>query len=234
MGSKMPTNKLRDADCKGAKPAGKAYKLFDGGGLFLYVSPAGLKSWRVAYRLNGSPKTRALGKYPDVSLAEAREKLAALKAILREGGDPMAGRKPVRGLTLAEAADAYWSGRKDVSDAYRANALRGIEMHLFPALGKTPVGAISREALLAALAVMDAAGHHVYVRKVRMWVGQVFDWAVENGHAKINPAALIRPEKAFGRATVESFAALSLGKISASASTAPGFSDRRERMSRAD
>jgi hypothetical protein len=79
----------------------------------------------VAYRLNGSPKTRALGKYPDLSLAEAREKLAALKAILREGGDPMAGRKAVRGLTLAEAADAYWSGRKDVSDAYRANALRG-------------------------------------------------------------------------------------------------------------
>jgi hypothetical protein len=139
MASKMPTNKLRDADCKGAKPAGKAYKRFDGGGLFLYVSPFGLKSWRVAYRLNGSPKTRALGKYPDVSLSEAREKLAALKAILRGGGTPMAGRR----------------------------AVRGIEMHLFPALGKVPVGAITREALLAALAVMDAAGRHVYVRKGR-------------------------------------------------------------------
>jgi integrase len=66
---------------------------------------------------------------------------------------------------------------------------------------------------------MDAAGKHVYVRKVRMWAGQVFDWAVENGFSEQNPAAAIRPEKAFGRATVEHFAALTLREI-------PEFLDR--------
>ena len=83
-------------------------------------------------------------------------------------------------------------------------------MHLWPNLGDKNIAGIERDMLLTELSVMDAKGLHVYVRKVRMWVGQVFDWAVENGHAKINPAALINPEKAFGRAKVESFAALDL------------------------
>jgi integrase len=86
-------------------------------------------------------------------------------------------------------------------------------MHLFPALGGTPVSAIERAELLACLQRMDAAGKHVYVRKVRMWAGQVFDWAVENGLSAQNPAVLIRPEKAFGRASVEHFAALTLSDV---------------------
>lgn len=200
---------------QGAKPAAKAYKLFDGGGLFLFVSPTGGKSWRVAYRLAGRPKTKSLGSYPDVSLAEAREKLADLKAALRDGKDPMAGRhkKDTHGTSFAEACRVYWDGRHDVSAGYRANALRGLEMHLFPALGGCDVGNIGRDDLLAALRVMDTAGKHVYVRKVRMWAAQVMDWAVENGLSAINPAAMIRPEKAFGRAKVESSAALELREV---------------------
>lgn len=209
----MPTNTLTDARCKAAKPAEKAQKLFDGGGLHLFVSPSGAKTWRVAYRLAGKPKTQSFGPYPAVSLADARAKRDALKATLRDGGDPMASRRAVRkGMTLQEASDAFWSGRDDLSDSYRANAERGIAMHL-KGIVQANVGSITRETLLAELNRMNAAGLYVYVRKVRMWVGQVFEWAVEHGHATINPAALIRPEKAFGRATVESFAALTLREI---------------------
>lgn len=204
----MPTNTLTDARCKAAKPSGKACKMFDGGGLHLYISPTGSKTWRVAYRVAGKPKTISLGPYPDVSLAEARAKRDELKATLREGGDPMAPRRATRkGITLREAAGQYWAGRKDISPSYRANAERAIDMHLASLLD-TQIAGITRDDLLAELSRMDAAGLHVYVRKVRMWVGQVFEWAVENQHCTINPAALIRPEKAFGRALVESFAAL--------------------------
>lgn len=210
----MPTNSLKDALCKAAKPAEKAYKMFDGGGLHLFVSPTGSKTWRIAYRMAGKPQTMSVGPYPEVSLADARGKRDALKVTLRDGGDPMAPRRATRkGMTLREASEAYWAGRKDISDSYRANAERGIEMHLFKALGNDNISSITRDALLAELSRMDAAGLHVYVRKVRMWIGQVFEWAVENGHATINPAALINPEKAFGKATVESFAALSLREI---------------------
>lgn len=205
----MPTiNTLNDAKCRAAKPSEKARKLFDGGGLYLFVSPTGAKTWRLAYRLDGKPKTKSFGPYPEVSLATAREKRDAIKAILRDGLDPMAGKAVKATITLEKASDKYWGGRKDISTGYRNNAMRGIEMHLGPKLGKRDIGSITREDLLAALNVMDAAGHHVYVRKVRMWIGQVFDWAVEQGTATMNPAALINPKKAFGHSKVEHFAAL--------------------------
>jgi len=220
----MPTNCLRDHLCKAAQPAGKLYKLFDGGGLYLAVLPSGAKTWRSAYRFAGKQQTKSFGPYPDVTLAEARKRRDELKAALRDGLDPMATRKASRResslhgksrkwITLREASDDYWAGRLDISPSYRANAERAIAMHLCHELGNRDVASITRDDLLAALKVMDAAGLHVYVRKVRMWISQVFDWAVENNHASINPAKLINPEKAFGKSKVESFAALTLREV---------------------
>ncbi|HCN72444.1 MAG TPA: integrase [Pusillimonas sp.] len=207
----MPTlNNLNDAQCRAAKPSEKARKLFDGGGLHLFISPTGAKTWRLAYRFEGKPKTMSFGPYPDVALAEARAKRDTAKAALRDGIDPMAMKRPTaqKSITLERANEEYWAGRKDISDNYRSNARRGIEMHLCPKLGNLPVRDIDRAQLLEALNAMDAAGRHVYVRKVRMWVGQVFDWAIEQGTAEINPASLIDARKAFGKSRVKSFAAL--------------------------
>jgi integrase len=88
-------------------------------------------------------------------------------------------------------------------------------MHLYPALGDTVIGSIQRDDLFEPLRLLDAQGKFVYVRRVRMWVSQVFEWAIEHGHATINPAALIRPEKAFGRARVTHFKALELQDLPA-------------------
>lgn len=206
----MPTNTLTDSQCRSAKPGEKARKLFDGGGLHLYISPTGSKTWRLAYRYDGRPQTMSFGPYPDVSLAEARQRRDDAKAKLRDGINPIEHRKPSqqRNITLAAANEAYWEGRKDISPGYRENARRAIEMHLCPTLGRYPLREIDRSALMTALNVMDAAGRHVYVRKVRMWVGQVFDWAIEQGTADTNPAQQIDPRKAFGKARVQHFAAL--------------------------
>lgn len=212
----MPTNKLTDRQCKAAQASEKPAKLFDGGGLYLFISQTGAKSWRLSYRLDGKPQTMSFGAYPVVSLAEARTKRDEVKTSLRDGADPMAPRRANRaGMTLTEASESYWSGRRDLSASYLANARRGIEMHLLPELGKRNIASIERSDLLAALQKMDAAGLSVYVRKVRMWIGQVFDWAVENGHAKINPAALIDPRKAFSAATVEHLASIEVREVPA-------------------
>lgn len=213
----MPTtNKLTDAKCRAIKPGAKISKSFDGGGLHLAVTPLGAKVWRVAYRLAGRPQTISLGPYPEVTLAEARAKRDALKATLREGGDPMAPRRAQRGgLTLKEAGEQYWQGRGDVSPSYRTNATRALEMHLYPTLGARPIASIERADLLTALGRMDAAGLQEYVRKTRMWVSQVFEWAVERDECKINPAALINPRKAFGKKSVEHFASLTLPEVPA-------------------
>lgn len=70
----MPTNQLTDAQCKKAKPAEKGIKLFDGGGLHLFVTPTGSKIWRISFRLNGKLQQKSFGAYPIVGLADAREK----------------------------------------------------------------------------------------------------------------------------------------------------------------
>ncbi|MDR1311807.1 MAG: Arm DNA-binding domain-containing protein [Burkholderiaceae bacterium] len=79
-----------------AKPKAKTYKLFDGGGLFLVVTPVGGKFWRLAYRFNGKPQTISFGAYPLISLAEARKKRDESKATLLGGGSVKRERKARR------------------------------------------------------------------------------------------------------------------------------------------
>ncbi len=73
---------LTDTEIRKSKPAEKAYRLADGGGLSLLVTPAGGKLWRWKYRFEGAEKQMRLGKYPEVTLALARERHAAARAVL--------------------------------------------------------------------------------------------------------------------------------------------------------
>lgn len=214
----MPTNSLTDARCKSAKPLDKPYKMFDGHGLYLAVTPAGGKHWRMSYRIDGKGQTASIGAYPLITLADARARRDAMRLTLANGDKPLAPKRAgqVRAaMTLARAIEDYWSGRQDVSPNYRMNAENALARHIVPRLGALPVGDVDRAGVLEALRAIDAAGMHVYVRKTRMWLAQVLDWAVEHGHARDNPAAAIRPEKAFGSAPVQSFAAIGLGEVPA-------------------
>lgn len=211
----MPTNCLTDAACKSAKPKEKAYKLFDGHGLHLVVNTTGSKLWRVSYRSGGKPQTASFGSYPLLSLADARAKRDELRRALANGESVKRAAKPRAVLTLRQASETYWEGRQDITAGYRANAEAALERHILPKLGARPVGELTRTDVLDVLSTMDAAGLSVYVRKTRLWLLQVFDWAVEHEHATINPCALIDPKKAFSKATVESFAAISLAEVPA-------------------
>jgi integrase len=211
----MPTNCLTDAACKSAKPKEKAYKLFDGHGLHLVVNTTGSKLWRVSYRAGGKSQTASFGPYPLLTLAEARAKRDELRRALANGEAVKRAAKPRVVLTLRQASEKYWEGRQDITAGYRANAEAALERHILPKLGERPVGQLTRADVLDVLSAMDAAGLSVYVRKTRLWLLQVFDWAVEHEHAAVNPCALIDPKKAFSKATVESFAAISLAEVPA-------------------
>ncbi|SAI72958.1 phage-related integrase [Bordetella ansorpii] len=208
----MPTNTLNDTQCRAARPGEKPYKLFDGGGLYLFVTPSGAKSWRLAYRFNLSSKTMTFGLYPEVTLAQARAQRDEAKAILRQGRDPGAEKaKPKEVetvLTFVKASDDYWDGREDISESYRANAKNAIRQHLVPQLGERDVRTITKQDLLGALNAMDAAGLLDYVRKTRMWVSQVFEYLLEQGKVESNPASQINPRKAFRRRKAQHMAAL--------------------------
>lgn len=212
----MPSiNRLNDQKCRAARPRERAYKLFDGASLYLYVSPKGAKIWRWQYRIAGKQQTLTIGAYPRISLRDARERRDTARTALEAGEDPAAPKKAAsgRGMTLTQAAQAYWAGREDVSDIYRTNATRALAMHVEPTLGVRPIASITREDVMGVLSTMNGAGLYVYVRKVRRWASQVFDWAIEHGHARVNPCQAIRPEKAFGRRPVQHHASLPLAEV---------------------
>jgi integrase len=221
-GIKMLINRLKDHDCRKATPSATVKKIYDGGGLYLAVLPSGNKVWRVAYLFSGKAQTKVVGHYPALSLAEARVRRDAIKMMLRDGGDPMAERKAKRNadrkrdrrwMSLDEAAKSYWANRQDISPSYRHDAIRAVDIHISPSIGQRDIASLTREDVLDVLQAMNARGLFVYVRKVRMWLDQIFEWAVENRYATINPARLIDPKKAFGRTKVKHFSTLELDEV---------------------
>lgn len=203
----MTVHKLRDSDVRLAKPRERIYKLFDGGSLFLAVTPAGGKHWRLQYRVAGKQTTMSLGSYPTVSLAQARIRAQEARKSLPSSR--------IASTTLRAACEAYWAGREDLSEVYRTNAIRGLETHVLPKLGGRPIGSITREDLMAVLDAMNSRGLYVYVRKVRRWVGQVMQWAEARGLVEVNVARLIDPRAAFGSRLPEHYPALPLAEVPA-------------------
>lgn len=115
---------LTDAAIRKAKPIDKPQRLFDGGGLYLEISPAGGKLWRLKYRFGGKDKRLALGAYPDIGLADARERRDDARKLLAAGADPGEQRKAEkveRAKAAAVAADTFqkvacdWTDKQDVS-----------------------------------------------------------------------------------------------------------------------
>ena len=216
----MSINTLTDKDCRDATTNnGKLRKYFDGYGMFLAVLPTGSKVWRLAYRHEGKEKTASIGPYPLISLKDARIRRDELRLKLLDGIDPTVKTFSKVAKTVSECIAEYWAGRHDVSDTYKHNAMRGLEMHIEPFLGPMFIKDITRQLLMDTLRPMDAAGKTVYVRKVKRWFGQVCEWAMQHGHCTNNPASLIDSKSAFGHKKVIGFAALPV-------SEAHGFIDR--------
>src|SRR5438270_7619044 len=98
----MPRDLLSEIKVRQAKPKPTPYKLHDGGGLYLHVHPNGSKYWRKKFRYVGKERVLAIGVYPDVSLARAREEALSARRLIKDGIDPVAERRRVRANNTAE------------------------------------------------------------------------------------------------------------------------------------
>jgi hypothetical protein len=127
-------------------PADKVrVRLTDEQGMYLEVTAAGSKYWRLKYRFADKEKTFGLGVYPEVTLAEARERRDQARRMLRDGQDPSALRRDRKEKQIAEAADTFevvarawfehWRGPK--SERHAGYVMRRLELDVFPAIGKT-------------------------------------------------------------------------------------------------
>ncbi|ARA37144.1 TPA: tyrosine-type recombinase/integrase [Escherichia coli] len=191
-----------------AKPKEKAYKLSDGGGLYLEVTTTGSRYWRLKYRFAGKEKRLAFGVYPEISLAEAREKRDAAKKVLSTGSDPgevKKAEKMAQKLSFENTFEAIareWHQHKADrwSLRYRDEIIDTFEKDIFPYIGKRPIAELKPMELLEALRKMEKRGALEKMRKVRQRCGEVFRYAIVTGRADYNPApdlasALATPKK---------------------------------------
>ena len=194
---------LTDAALRNAKPKEKPYKLFDGGGLFLLITPSkkgelppgvGGKWWRFKYRFGGKEKLLSFGTYPEISLSSAREKREAARKQIAEGIDPGEERKAAKvtdsGAGCFEAVAREWHGKFSAtwSDTHRVKLLRRLELYVFPWLGPRSVGAIMAPELLAVIRRIEATGHLETAHRALNVCGQVLRYAVQTGRAERNCA----------------------------------------------
>ncbi|WP_410741148.1 tyrosine-type recombinase/integrase [Citrobacter freundii] len=191
-----------------AKPKEKPYKLSDGGGLYLEVTTNGSRYWRLKYRYAGKEKRLAFGVYPEVSLAQAREKRDAAKKLLSAGSDPGEVKKAEKIAqklnyenTFEAIAREWHQLRADRwSLRYRDEIIDTFEKDIFPYIGKRPIAEIKPMELLETLRRMEKRGALEKMRKVRQRSGEVFRHAIVTGRAEYNPApdlatALATPKK---------------------------------------
>lgn len=188
---------LTELAIKKAKPKEKPYKMTDGGGLYMLVNATG-KYWRYNYRYLGKFKTLALGVYPDVSLARAREKHADARKLLADAIDPASHRKETRRAVMAAQANSFeavareWHAMKLKRKWTQSTAdktMTQLEAYVFSEFGNMPIGTVKASQILAMLRKIEARGIAYTAVRLREVCGQIFRYAVATGKSEDNPAA---------------------------------------------
>ena len=184
---------LNDTKVRTVKSREKAFKLSDERGLFLFVTPAGGRLWRLKYRVQGREKLISLGAYPDVTLKRARERRDAARKLLADGVDPSVQRQADRAALMQsfEGVAKEWLQLQTKSLAPETISIltARLESGLYPYIGSRPIAAITAQEVLIALRRIEARGKHETAHRVRALAGRVFRYAVATGRAQHDVAA---------------------------------------------
>ena len=192
--------KLNDRQIKNAKPAEKPFKLNDGKGLYLYINTSGGKLWRFDFSYNGKRKTLSIGKYPTVSLVEARQAAENARRLLVSGQDPSEAKQQEKrerqaaALNTFEAIARRWHSDNLIrwKENHAARVLRYFETDVFPVIGEMPIQEIRVSDIKTVLDGVMARGVNNTAEKIREWTGAIFDYAVMLEIVETNPAYSLR------------------------------------------
>ena len=187
----MPPISLTATAVKNVKASGKTQRLFDGGGLYLEVSPTGGKWWRFKYRFAGKEKRISLGVYPDVSLKDARDRKDEARRLLANDIDPSEYRKTHKARLRATAASTFESVAREWFSKHEPNWAKGhskkiiqrLERDIFPWIGALPINNVTAPQLLETIRRIESRGALETAHRALANCGQVFRYAVATGHA---------------------------------------------------
>lgn len=185
---------------KNARPRDKAYELHDERALYLLVTPQGGKYWRMNYRYLGKVKTLSFGVWPDVSLADARDKRDKAREQIKEGFDPNAQKKLARVRAEIDAAVTFKSVAEEwlvkIEREGRApvtlDKVRWLLDMAYPLIGERPLNKIEVQEVLAVLRVLEATGRYESARRMRSVISRIFRYGVATGRAQRDVAADLR------------------------------------------
>lgn len=177
---------------RNAKPRKKPFKLSDGGGLFLFVAPNGGRYWRMGYRYDGKQKVLSFGVFPDVSLADARERRDQARRLLAKGMDPSIQAKLDKIAASIASANTFgavaeeWIEKitKDGLAEVTLKKIRWLVGQILPAIGKRPIAEISAPELLLALRKIESKGRYDTAQRLRSTCGQIFRYAIATARAE--------------------------------------------------
>ena len=211
----MPLTKL---ECDRATcPTGKPYaRLADGLGMYLEVTAAGGKYWRMKYRHAGKEKRLALGVYPEISLADARKRRDKARETLAAGDDPGQLKREAKlarvlmgANTFEKVARQWWDQWKGPKSPRHADyVIRRLEADVFPVLGSRPVDTITAPQLLAMAKRIESRGAVDIAKRSLQTCGQIMRFAVAHGLIERNPGADVRPSDALKPREKENYARL--------------------------
>lgn len=198
---------LSDAKLRTLKPRDRAYKVSDAEGLFIMVSPSGSKLWRCAYRFDGKQKLLALGKYPDVTLSDARDRMREAKKLLGKHVDPSQSRKAakierrkVNAETFAVVANEWFETNKSKWVASYSVRLRSrLDEDLIPALGHRPISLIKPAEVLQAIRKVESRDAPEMARRILQMARLVFLYGIATSRCEFDPTVgvnkALRPPK---------------------------------------
>jgi len=175
---------------------GKDFKLSDEKGLYIHVKANG-KYWRMKYTFNKKEKLLSFGPFPEVTLAEARDKRDAAKKLLRDGIDPSIHKQIKKDDTIESynntfemIAREWWQSvhvKKVVPDHADKN-IRRLEQYIFPFIGNLPITEVQSMSLLKCLRNIESKGHHETAHRVKSICSQVFRYAISTNRAQFDIA----------------------------------------------
>lgn len=190
---------LTDTAIRKAKAADKGYKLTDDGGLHLFVSPAGGKSWRYRYEFAGKEKLLTLGQYPVMGLADARAARDEAHNLVKAGRDPAVAKRHQQIVAAVQSGETFEVLGRDWhkvnlprwSAIHGGDILESLERDVFPIIGALPIREVSVPLVLAVVRAVEARGSMETARRIRQRMEAVFDFAIAEGKAVDNPAMIV-------------------------------------------
>lgn len=189
--------KLNDKKIRAAKPKEKAYKLFDGGGLYIEILPSGKKLWRLKYYYLSKEKRISFGAYPYITLGEARDMRDDAKKQLLKGINPSRERKEQKLQATRNAENTFkaialeWHELKSErwSEGYARKVMKGLELNVFPYIGHRPIAEITPPELLTeCLRRIEKRGSLDIAGRTKQICGQVFRYGIQTGRCEWNAA----------------------------------------------